>query len=141
MAEISTQAVIDAITKSLRDAYPRAVIDDDKVEQGLTPGAFTVNLVTADQQSMRGPRYRRAPLFDVIYLPEEGAAECVDVADRLCAVLSMVTTPGGDLLHGGGINWRVEDGVLHFLVEYRHFILRQEDKENMGALQIRGGGY
>lgn len=139
MAEINTQAIIDAITLALRAEYPAAAILDEEATQGITPGAFIVQLVTAEQRQLIGPRYRRTPLFDVIYFSADSAEECVGVADNLSIVLDMVETPGGDLLHGTGINWRVEDGVLHFMVLYNHHVLRPQERTEMETLKVKEG--
>ena len=140
MAEISTQAVIDAITLALRAAYPNATILDDEATQGITPGAFIVTMVSADQHPLVGPRHSRAPLFDVVYFSDNSSAECVRIADALCLQLEAVTTPGGDLLHGTGISWRIEDYVLHFLVGYPYHTRQELDPYFMETLTMTNGG-
>lgn len=137
MAEINTQAVIDAVTLALRTAYPAAIILDEEAKQGIKPGAFIVQLVTAEQQQLIGPRYRRTPLFDVIYFSADSAEECAKVGDNLCMVLGTVKTPGGDLLHGTGINWHIEDGVLHFTVLYNHIVLCPQERIDMETLKVK----
>lgn len=139
MAEINTQAVVDAITLALRAAYPHAIILDDESKQGIKPGAFIVQLVTAEQQQLAPTRYRRTPLFDVIYFSSDSAEECTRVGDNLSMVLGTVTTPGGDLLHGSGINWNIEDGVLHFMVLYNHNVLRPQERTEMETLKVKEG--
>ena len=139
MAEISTQAVIDAITLAIRAAYPNAGILDDVTMQGVTPGTFNVRLVSADQQKFTGPRYRRAPLFDVIYYSNNSDPECVAVADSLSMTLDAVATPGGDVLHGSGVEWHIEDFVLHFMVQYTHFVRCDTPQTFMETLNFRGG--
>ena len=47
MAQIDTQAIIDALTLKLRTEYPDAVIDDEDAPQGIRPGAILVNLTNA----------------------------------------------------------------------------------------------
>jgi len=140
MAEISTQAVIDAITLAIRAAYPDAIILDDEAAQGVVPGAFNVRLVSAGQQKFVGPRYRRTPLFDVIYYSNNSGPECVAVADNLSMELDAVTTPGGDLLHGSAVEWRVEDFVLHFIVQYTHYVRRDMPQTFMETLIFQEGG-
>ena len=140
MAEISTQAVIDAITLALRVEYPEAVILDDAAAQGITPGAFIVTLVSAGQRQITGPRYRRGPLFDVKYFSADSEEECRGVADNLSMALDTVMTPGGDLLHGTGMTWHIEDYVLHFTVSYNHNVRRGQEQSFMETLNIQNGG-
>jgi len=136
MAAISTQLVIDAITLALRTGYPDAIILDDQADQGIKPGAFIVRLVDGDQQKRVGPRYHRAPMFDVIYFSDNSGPECIHFADELCAMLETVKTPGGDLIHGTGMDWHVEDHVLHFRVTYGHFVRREVEQDEMETLGI-----
>lgn len=140
MAEISTQAVIDAVTLVLRAAYPEAIILDDIATQGIEAGAFIVKLVTAGQQRVVGSRYHCRPVFEVIYFSAGSTEECVAVADNLSMALGMVRTPGGDLLHGSGMEWRTEDHVLYFTVGYSHYVLRAAPKDIMETLGITEGG-
>ena len=47
MSEINTGKILDGITLALRAAYPDCQIESDTIEQGLTPPAFLVVLVSA----------------------------------------------------------------------------------------------
>lgn len=122
MSEISTKHILDGITLALRVEYPDCGIYDGEVQQGLLPGDFNVILVTASQQQIVGERYRRTPLFDVLYYPKGGNEECYAVADRLCMLLQCIRLPGGDLLRGRDMDFDVVDDVLHFRVRYPHFV-------------------
>jgi hypothetical protein len=140
MAEISTQAVIDAVTLALRASYPLAIIQDEEAAQGITPGAFFVRLVTNDQQRLNGPRFRRTPTLDVIYFSADSLEECAAVADTLSLALDMVITPGGDVLHGSGASWSIEDDVLHYTVTYGYNVLIETERINMETLKFLEGG-
>lgn len=137
MSEISTQLVIDAVTRALRAAYPEATIWDDEVDQGISSGAFIVQLINAGQRRIVGPRFHCTPLFDVIYFSDNSGPECIRIADELCQVLVMVETPGGDTLHGTGMEWRVDDHVLHFTVSYSYYIRIDSEKPDMETLQVQ----
>ena len=51
MSEINTGKILDGITLALRAAYPDCQIESDTIEQGLTPPAFLVVLVSAEQEN------------------------------------------------------------------------------------------
>lgn len=137
MAEISTQAVMDAVTLAIRAAYPNALILHEEATQGIQPGTFLVQLVKAEQQPLLGQRYRRMPLLDVVYFSADSAEACTQVGDTLSIVLETVKTPGGDLLHGSGINWNIEDGVLHCMVLYPHHVFRPQERTEMETLRVK----
>lgn len=140
MAQIDTQAIIDAITLKLRTEYPNAVIDHEDAPQGITPGAILVNLTNAGQSQLNPHRFHRSPQFDVLYFSDNSNADCAAVADNLCMVLETVTTPAGDVLHGSGMTWSVEDFVLHFLVSYNHNVIRPTERITMENLKFQEEG-
>jgi len=135
VTEINTQIVVDAITLAIRTAYPDAGIYSEEMMQGVVPGSFNVRLVTTNQTNMAGLRYRRSPLFDVIYYSDNREAECVAVADTLSLSLEKITTLEGGFLHGSGITWRIQDFVLHFMVQYAHYVREETEKTPMKTLQ------
>lgn len=140
MAEISTNIILDGITLALRAAHPDSQIEADTVEQGLTTPAFIVLLVSAEQTQQRAQRWKRLPSFDVLYFPKNSREECYKIADELCRVLNVITLPGGDKIHGTGMQYEVVDGVLHFLVSYNHFVYAEVAQENMTDLTLKQGG-
>ncbi len=140
MSEISTQKILDGITLALHEQWPESHIYCDEVEQGLVPGDFNVILITSSQRQLVGGRYRRIPLFDVLYYPKKGREECYEIADALSLLLNLISLPEGDLLRGTGIDFEVVDGVLHFYVRYNHVIYRGEKGEIMETLEINQGG-
>lgn len=140
MAEISTNIVLDGITLALREAYPDAHIESDAIKQGLRPPAFIAQLVNAEAESYPSGRRKRTPRFDILYFPQEGREECYRVADNLCTVLELIELPGGDKLRGTDMSFETVDGVLHFLVSYRHFVCTKTDEATMGVMKIEQGG-
>jgi len=140
MSEISTQKILDGITLALHGEWPESQIFDDEVQQGLKPGDFNVILMTSSQQQIVGERYKRTPLFDVLYFPKKGREECYAVADTLSLLLNVISLPEGDLLRGTGMDFEVIDNVLHFYVRYTHYVRRGEIGEPMESLEITQGG-
>ena len=140
MSEISTKKILDGITLALRREFPEAQIFDEEIRQGLRPGAFNVILTTGSQRQIVGERYRRMPLFDVLYYPHCGREECLEIADKLSFLLNTISLPGGDLIRGTGMDFEIIDGVLHFYIRYTHYIIRASDGETMDAIQLNQGG-
>lgn len=140
MSEISTQKILDGITLALRSEYPDRQIFDDEVQQGLRPGDFNVILISSSQQQIVGERYRRIPLFDVLYYPKCGREDCYKIADTLNLLLEVISLPEGDLLRGTDMNFEIIDGVLHFYVRYTHFIRCDTTEETMDSFTLTQGG-
>lgn len=140
MAEINTKKILDGITLALRAEFPQRQVFDDEIRQDLRPGAFNVILVSSSQRQIVGERYRKVPLFDVLYYPHCGREECLEIADRLSMLLNVISLPGGELIRGSGMEFEIVDGVLHFYVQYTHYILRESDKDAMDDLKLIQGG-
>lgn len=139
MAELHTQAIIDALMLALGKVYPAAVILEQASAGDITSPIFLVQLVTAKQQPLMGLRYRRTPLFDVTYCSPDSPKDCVAVGDNLCLVLATVETAGGDVLHGSDMNWSMREGTLHFMVQYNHIVTLPRAYTEMDSLTIGEG--
>lgn len=140
MSEISTNKILDGISLAIRGEWPDGQIFSDEVQQGLKPGDFNIILITSSQTQIVGERYRRAPLFDVLYYPKNGREECYDIADRLSLVLNVISLPEGDLIRGTGLDFEIIDGVLHFYVRYTHYVCRTDPGDPMETLELKQGG-
>lgn len=113
----------------------------EKVEQGFSEPCFFVSLINQIQRQRLGHRYRETYSFDIIYFPSEDAEvnkECLAVAEELYELLEFITA-GDDQLRGININSRVDDNVLHFLVDYNVSIVRTKAvEEKMEGVIIYG---
>jgi len=137
MAELSYNSVFDGVSLALHAAFPAARIHDRTVKQDLIPGDFNVLPISTNHSGQLGARAKRSITFDVIYYPTEagGRAECLEKAHALPAVLSTITTPGGDKVHCNGFEYTIEDDVLHCVVSYPHFVYSHATEEPMETLQ------
>lgn len=140
MSKISTNIVLDGITLAIRQAYPGSQIESNRIEQGLTPPAFIVLLVSEEQTARVGLRWHRRPRFDISYFPKKKREECYDVANELYGVLELITLPGGDLVRGVDMSYEVTDNVLHFFVSYPHYVSAGTDEEPMEEMSLVQGG-
>lgn len=82
--------------------------------------------------------------FVIQYFPlseDRTAEECHDVAERMMLCLRTVGV-SGQILHGYGMNYRVEGGVLSYFVNYNFFIRRERTVTYMESMdyQIEGKG-
>lgn len=139
-------ALTDGIGRALDGAFEGAAIYADReVEQGLTPPAFFVSVLTPSRIPELGARYRMRNPFDILYFPavDGDNAELHRVAGRLFDVLALVALEGGALARGTEMSYEVADGVLHFFVTYSLSLIKYtagEAMENLEAeVQIEKG--
>ena len=76
-----------------------------------------------------GNRYFRSNQFCIHYFPKsnEPNAECLEIVEDLYDILEMIEIDG-DLVHGTEMSNEIDDGVLHFFVNYDFFELRKPDE-------------
>lgn len=101
----------------------------DEQEQGFEPGSFWVIETSGAQEQVVGQRYLRTEHIDVRYYGTEagGTAELHGIADALTDALEYVTDDEG-LVRGENMNYQIEDGVLHFFVDYRVHLWKQKER-------------
>jgi hypothetical protein len=145
VADIAFNSIFDAVSLQLHSAFPNAQIHGGRVQQGLKIGDFNVAFPDATHTGELGQRARREPFVMVRYYANDGDntyAECADIADQLTQLLGDITTPEGDVLHGGAMRWEVADTVLHFSVTYRHFVFMPKDQADpMETLETQSDNY
>lgn len=136
MAKIDYNSVYDAVSLILHKIFPLSKIHGRDIEQGLTPGDFNVIPVTPSHTIQMGQRIKRGLLIDVIYYPKENdvKVELLNKANILTMLLTSVTTPEGDILHGTVTEVNFEDNVLHCIVSYSYFAHTLSEKELMSSL-------
>lgn len=142
MSEINFNSIYDGVSLALHAAFPDRQVHGGEVRQGLKPGDLNVVMPGAAHAKQVGQRYRRTPTVDVLYYPKSNPcfAECNDMADKLTRVLGSIKTPQGDIIHASACDWRVDDGVLHILLEYDHHIYIPQMQEPMETLDIKQEG-
>lgn len=113
-------AILDGISRRLEEAFPGVKLyGDQAVEQGLTPPAFFLRVLSPSRIPELGGRYRALNPFDIQYFPAAPGsnAELLEVAEQLMDILETVELEG-DLVRGTGRSYRLEEGILHFFVSY-----------------------
>lgn len=138
-----TQDIIKAIAISLKNEFGADYsIYTENIEQGLKEPAFSIVLLTADNEQIVGGRYYRRANFDVHYFPQDklnAKRECIDVAERLTLCLEIINSVD-NIYHMIKMNYEIVDGVLHFFVTYNPIVKRVTDPlDKMEKLTISGG--
>lgn len=139
MAELSYNGIFDGVTLALHRAFPTVQIHGRTVKQDLHPGDFNVLPITPQHSGQMGSRANRSITFDVIYYATEGGGreESLEKANILPQVLGTITTPEGDKVHGTDFESTIEDGVLHCIVRYPHFVYEKATWDAMETLKMK----
>lgn len=135
---MTVQNLIDAIAEALFQKFgSRYEIYTEQVEQGLTEPCFLIRCLNPTKNRHLGVVYKRTNPFVIQYIPStlEAYAECASVLENLFECLECVTLDGKPV-HGTEMNGEVIDGILNFKVNYDGFVLNEQDKTNMGKLEI-----
>lgn len=130
------QAIIEGISNAL---FTEFGFENhmEQIKQGLEGPCFFIQCINPSFKRYPGNRYFQQSQFAVQYFPESeyGAnAECYAVAGRMCLCLEMIQAGGGSI-RGTKMNYRVEDGVLSFFVNYDCFLRLAEEQEAMGSME------
>lgn len=130
--------IVNGVSKCLRDEFgDEFKIYVENVEQGLHEPCFYVKIVNNTIDRLVGERYLLNVKFDVMYFPRKLRTnhDVGDVSERLHYVLKCITMLNGDKLNGMSINWGMQDGVLHFFVNYMPIVRYVGDPDEfMGKL-------
>lgn len=107
----------------------------EAVEQGLEDGSFAIVCLNPTNSRFMGDRYFRTNQFCIHYFPKtnEPNAECHEILEDLYDVLELIEVDG-DLVRGTNMTSEMEDGVLHFFVNYDFFEIHKTEETYMEYL-------
>lgn len=111
-------------------------------EQEPPKPCFLLTIAGREHQHLRGRRYRETYSFGLRYLSGTGTSgedEELSVVEKLLTALEYITA-GATILRGGNMNYKTEEGVLRFQVDYTFHTLRQPDSISaMEELTVESG--
>ena len=125
--------IIDGICIAINSKFgDDREIYTEAVNQGLEDGSFSVVCLNPTNTKFLGKRYFRANQFCIHYFPktDEPKSECLEVLEGLYEALEIIDV-GGDLVRGTNMTNEMDEGVLHFFVNYDFFTIRKEDETLM----------
>jgi hypothetical protein len=132
--------LITGITEAIRSEFAEETycVYTESPEEGAQVPYFYILCVNQSHNAKLGGRFTLNSSFDVAYFPSVGNNECWEVAEKLRALLDQITV-GGDLIQGTSINYGVDSGVLHFLINYNLPMVYKEDTvEFMEEVTVNG---
>lgn len=121
-------SMIEAISISLNREFGAGYTTyTEAVKQGLKEPCFFISQVRRINRFFRGDRYSQGSRFCIQYFPGnqlQPRKECQATASRLERCLEYITVKG-DLVRGTNMSYEIEDGILHFFVDYDCFVRRE----------------
>lgn len=113
-------------------------IYQNDVEQGFKEPCFFIAVLKPDIAPLQKNRFMNRNPLDVHYFPtsRRNNSEMFKVAWDLMECLEFITLPNGDVLHGTSMSYEVEDGVLHFFVNFNLTLSRPSEETPMETLDV-----
>lgn len=131
--------IIDGISKAIYEEFGDGYeIYTDGVEQGLTEPCFSIVSIKPTNNLFRPNKYFRQYPLCIHYFPssKEHRTECQGVMERLYLALEYIEIeeiidkqPIESKVMGTNMNAEIDDGVLHFFVNYDMYVNKIEDAE------------
>ncbi len=135
-----TQQVVDGICMAIAEEFQKEGLEiyTETAEQELKEPCFSVLCIHAEHEQQLGSRYQKEYQFSIQYFPEgkDAREECHTVEERLCSCLEMITVQNGKI-RGTGMEGRIVDGVLVFLVNFGLFLCTSTAGEDMAAVNTK----
>lgn len=132
----------EAISMALREEFGSGCkIHREEKRQELEEPCFFIFCISPESRRYFGKRYFRKAQFCLHYFPQDrlhANEECHAAAERLFACLEYLAVDG-DPVMGTGMHYEVDDGILHFFVNYDMFVYRAEaPAPEMEEMKIKG---
>ena len=125
--------VVDGICLALSSKFGEdREVYTEAVKQGLKDGSFSIVCLNPTNTQFLGKRYFRTNQFCIHYFPKtnEPKSECLEVLEDLYDALEIIEVDG-DSIRGTNMTSEIDDGVLHFFVNYDFFTIRKTDETFM----------
>jgi hypothetical protein len=124
--------IIDGICLALSSKFGEREIYTEAVNQGLEDGSFSIVCLNPTNAQFLGNRYFRTNQFCIHYFPKtnEPKSECLEVLEGLYEALETIGFDG-DLIRGTNMTSEMDEGVLHFFVNYDFFTIHKMDEPFM----------
>ena len=129
------QSIIDAICLAIHNEFGNDYeIYTESVEQGLEEPCFFVLCLNPTKEKFLGNRYFRTNQFCIHYFPQSNdkRTECLEILERLFDALEIIEVDG-DSIRGTNMKSEMDEGVLHFFVNYDFFMIHKSTDEDDGV--------
>lgn len=137
-------ALITGISLKINEIFGDSYhIYDQNVEQGMEKPCFFINYLDGEENRQGGIEIKS--YLDIMHFDITGFAEnddrrtLNDMADKLYC-LEYITLENGILLRADKLKPKIQDDVLHFFIDYKIFINKNDEKsESMNNFNFNEG--
>lgn len=135
-------SIIKGIAKKLNETFGAGYkIYKEDIEQNFVEPCFSIVHIMSINSGKLPHRYLRTNRFNVQFFPESNIHaknDIYEVAEKMLLEMEYITVDG-NLCRGTDMRYEIEDGVLHFFVNYNLFIKKEQEKVPMLDLQTNSG--
>lgn len=132
-------AVLQGIAMSISECYPGYLIYKERIEQNLKPPCFYLYCPEVSQKNGLMGRLFRSQPFQIVYFPDGGQSEMLEVMDALLIALRQIALEDGSVLNGSNLSARVADDTVMVFVNYDVFLRELKTEVPMDGIEIKGG--
>lgn len=130
-------SIIEAIKNSLNEEFGDGYeIMTEESRQDLNKSCFFISCLNQTTKLFLGTRYFYQNQFSVQYFPNSETAreECNTVAERLMCCLELICV-SQEWMRGTKMRYEVEEGSLHFSVNYDCYVYRVKENTAMETIE------
>lgn len=128
--------IINSISTKLKEVFDdKTLVYTEPVEQDDKTSCFFICCETSACNQVMGKRYSFNYHFDIQYYPLNGHGEMHSVAAQLYDVLEYIDCETSKI-KGVQMNYKIEQGVLHFYINYNIQIIKTINKTSMDELKL-----
>lgn len=135
-----TNKIIEVISKTLGEVFGEDIkIYRKKLEQGFEKPCFFITCISTSNKQIIGPRYNLSHSFDIQYYPGDGESNVESIVEQLYTPLEYISIDEMSI-RGSKMNYKMEDGIIHFYIDYNIQIIKESTEDSMDGLVINSGG-
>ncbi|HBB28272.1 MAG TPA: hypothetical protein DC000_03310 [Clostridiales bacterium] len=130
--------IISAITYTLGINFPSVTPYKENVKQGFKAPAFYIEEINSTSHKQLGRKYKRRYSFSIKYYTdqiEDINQELHNVSDKLCEILELMKFDK-TVIKGTGMESKIDDNVLHFQIDVKVNLLKENTNSKLGALEV-----
>lgn len=118
--------LMTGIEQAIRKEFPETTYKIFTEATERVSPCFFILCVSQSRNAKLGDRFILNTSFEVQYFSGSGNNECWGVAEKLRELLDVISLEE-DLVQGRNGNYRVDNGVLHFVMDYNIPMMRRQD--------------
>ncbi len=126
------------INEVLDTHFSEINIYGEEIKQGFEEPCFFIKVLDSDMNKELGRRYKKSVSFNIHYFSdkEDVNTDCFNMADKLYEVLEDIKVNNLGF-RASNMKHEVIDGVLHFMLQFNHFVVKDKDPEiKMNDLEV-----